>query len=223
MSTQEPMPSEEEVTNDPGDAPSNSVTTETSDQESAVIADDPLKSLQGALKEKEEELAAEKDRFARLQAETDNFRKRMGREKEEFRQFANERLFKQLVPIFDNLERALEAPSTNVETLKQGITMILDQFESFLKKENVTPIKAVGEKFNPSVHDVMTQEESGEHEENTVIRQFTKGYQLNNRVLRPSQVVISKKPAGDDKKSPDKKSKKTKKNEDPSSVKTSGG
>ena len=223
MSAQEPLPNEEKITNDLSDAQSDSVTTEVSEEETEAIAGDPLKSPQGALKEKEEELTAEKDRFARLQAETDNFRKRMEREKKEFLQFANERLFKQLVPIFDNLERALEAPSTNVETLKQGIKMILDQFESFLKKENVTPIKAVGEKFNPSVHDVMTQEESGEHEESTVIRQFIKGYQLNNRVLRPAQVVISKKPAGDGKKSTDKKKKKTRKKEDPSSVKTSGG
>ena len=162
--------------------------------EEETVELDPIKILEKDLQKTKDELAEEKDKFVRLQAETDNFRKRLSREKEEFSQYANERLFKELIPIFDNLERALEDPSSDTKSLKEGLEMILKQFSSFLEKEKVEQIKAIGEKFDPTVHEVLTSEESSEHEENTIISQFVKGYMINNRVLRPSQVVISKKP-----------------------------
>jgi len=163
--------------------------------EEEIIELDPIKILEKDLQKAKEELAEEKDKFIRLQAETDNFRKRLSREKDEFSQYANERLFKELIPIFDNLERALEDPSNDIKVLNEGLEMILKQFSSFLKKENVELINAIGEQFDPTVHEVLTSEESSEHEENTIITQFVKGYTINSRVLRPSQVVISKKPS----------------------------
>ena len=162
--------------------------------EEETVELDPIKILEKDLQKIKDELAEEKDKFVRLQAETDNFRKRLSREKEEFSQYANERLFKELIPIFDNFERALEDTSSDTKSLKEGLEMILKQFSSFLEKEKVEQIKAIGEKFDPTVHEVLTSEESSEHEENTIISQFVKGYMINNRVLRPSQVVISKKP-----------------------------
>lgn len=221
MSKKETASTKEDVTADPSASadsetvPGDAGATE-GDRE--PTESDPLKSLQESLEQVKEELADQKDRTIRLQAETDNFRKRMIREKEEFAQFANERLLKELIPIFDNLERALDSPTSDAQGLKEGVQMILKQFESFLQKEKVEPIKAVGEIFDPSVHDAMTQEETDEHEENTVIRQFVKGYQLNQRVLRPAQVVIARKPAEDAKKIPDKKEKKPKGKKNPSSV-----
>jgi len=163
--------------------------------EEEIIELDPIKILEKDLQKAKEELAEEKDKFIRLQAETDNFRKRLSREKDEFSQYANERLFKELIPIFDNLERALEDPSNDIKVLNEGLEMILKQFSSFLKKENVELINAIGEQFDPTIHEVLTSEESSEHEENTIITQFVKGYTINSRVLRPSQVVISKKPS----------------------------
>ena len=163
--------------------------------EEETVELDPIKALEKDLQKTKNELAEQKDSFVRLQAETDNFRKRLSREKDEFSQYANERLFKELIPIFDNLERALEDPSNDTKSLKEGLEMILKQFSAFLEKEKVEPIKAIGEKFDPTVHEVLTSEESSEHEENTIISQFVKGYTINNRVLRPSQVVISKKPS----------------------------
>jgi len=163
--------------------------------EEEIIELDPIKILEKDLKKTKDELAEEKDNFIRLQAETDNFRKRLSREKDEFSQYANERLFKELIPIFDNFERALEDTSSDTKSLKEGLEMILKQFSSFLEKEKVEQIKAIGEKFDPTVHEVLTSEESSEHEENTIISQFVKGYTINSRVLRPSQVVISKKPS----------------------------
>ena len=163
--------------------------------EEETVELDPIKILEKDLQKTKDELAEEKDKFVRLQAETDNFRKRLSREKDEFSQYANERLFKELIPIFDNLERALEDPSNDTKSLKEGLEMILKQFSAFLEKEKVEPIKAIGEKFDPMVHEALTSEESNDHEENTIISEFVKGYTINNRVLRPSQVVISKKPS----------------------------
>ena len=172
----------------------NGVSTEES-ADDATEDSTPIKSLEELLKESKDELAEQKDKFVRLQAETDNFRKRMTREKNEFSQYANERMLKELIPIFDNFERALDASSTDTKSLKEGLDMILKQFNSFLQKENVEPIKSIGEEFDPSIHDALTREESTEHKENIVIREFVKGYMLNGRVLRPAQVVIAKTPS----------------------------
>ena len=165
------------------------------EEEDDLVELDPVKILEKDLLDVKNELTEQKDKFVRLQAETDNFRKRLSREKEEFSQYANERLFKELLPIFDNFERALEDPSSDIKSFKEGLEMILKQFSSFLEKEKVEPIEAIGKKFNPMIHEVLTSEESSENEENTIISQFVKGYTINNRVIRPSQVVISKKPS----------------------------
>ncbi len=166
-----------------------------SEEENDLAELDPVKILEKDLLDAKNELTEQKDKFVRLQAETDNFRKRLSREKEEFSQYANERLFKELLPIFDNFERALGDPSNDIKSLKEGLEMILKQFSAFLEKEKVEPIEAIGGKFDPMIHEVLTSEESSEHEENTIISQFVKGYTINNRVIRPSQVVISKKPS----------------------------
>ena len=165
------------------------------EEEDDLVELDPVKILEKDLLDVKNELTEQKDKFVRLQAETDNFRKRLSREKEEFSQYANERLFKELLPIFDNFERALEDPSSDIKSFKEGLEMILKQFSSFLEKEKVEPIEAIGKKFDPMIHEVLTSEESSENEENTIISQFVKGYTINNRVIRPSQVVISKKPS----------------------------
>ena len=90
---------------------------ESETEQEAPIVLDPIETLEKDLEETKNELDKQKDKFVRLQAETDNFRKRLSREKEEFSQYANERLFKALIPIFDNFERALEAPSSDVKSL----------------------------------------------------------------------------------------------------------
>ena len=156
---------------------------------------DPVKVLEKNLQEAKDELAEQKDNNIRLQAETDNFKKRLSRDKQDSIQYANERLLKELISIVDNFERALEDSSEDTKSLKDGLEMILKQFNSFLEKEKVEPIKAVGEKFDPEIHEALSSKESDDLEENTIVSQFTKGYRINNRVLRPSQVIISKKPS----------------------------
>ncbi len=168
--------------------------------EAEIMDDEPLKDPLDILKEqldqKEAELAEQRNEHLRMVAETENFKKRLKKEKEDFLQFANEKLLKELLPIKDNLERALSAENPDVETLKEGVQMILKQFEDLLDKQKVERIDAVGKPFDPSMHEALCQIESGEHEENTVTEEYSTGYHLNGRILRPSQVVVSKAPSG---------------------------
>ncbi len=136
-----------------------------------------------------------RDEMLRMRADTENLRKRLQREKQDSVQFANERLIRELIEIFENLERALAAPDTNIDSLKEGVQMTSNQILALFKKEKVEPIQAVGEPFDPSVHEVLNQVESPDHDENTVIEEYAKGYRMNGRVLLPARVVTSKKPA----------------------------
>jgi len=155
----------------------------------------PMEQLQEQIRLKDEEIANQKDTFLREKAELENFKKRLTKEKDDFVQFANERLLQELIQIEDNLERALEVPNATLESLKEGVEMIQKQFSTFLKNQKVEPIEAIGKAFDPTLHEVLNQQESEEHEENTVIEEYSKGYTLNGRILRPAKVVISKKPA----------------------------
>ena len=155
----------------------------------------PMEQLQEQIRLKDEEIANQKDTFLREKAELENFKKRLTKEKDDFVQFANERLLQELIQIEDNLERALEVPNATLESLKEGVEMIQKQFSTFLKNQKVEPIEAIGKDFDPTLHEVLNQQESEEHEENTVIEEYSKGYTLNGRILRPAKVVISKKPA----------------------------
>jgi molecular chaperone GrpE len=154
----------------------------------------PMEQLQEEVRLKDEELLTQKDTFLREKAELENFKKRLTKEKEDFVQFANERLLKELVQIEDNLERAMEVPNATLESLKEGIDMIQKQFATFLKNQKVEAIEALEKPFDPNLHEVLTQQESDEHEEGTVIQEYSKGYTLNGRILRSTKVVISKKP-----------------------------
>ena len=168
---------------------------EVTGEEEEVKELSPLEKLQEEVRLKDEELLKQKDTFLREKAELENFKKRLTKEKEDFVQFANERLLKELVQIEDNLERAMEAPNATLESLKEGVDMIQKQFGTFLKNQKVEAIEALEKPFDPNLHEVLNQQESDEHEENTVIQEYSKGYTLNGRILRSSKVVITKKPA----------------------------
>ena len=177
----------------------NQETLETSNEEESKTEEKkeltPMEKLQEQIRLKDEEIANQKDTFLREKAELENFKKRLTKEKDDFVQFANERLLQELIQIEDNLERALEVPNATLESLKEGVEMIQKQFSTFLKNQKVEPIEAIGKGFDPTLHEVLNQQESEEHEENTVIEEYSKGYTLNGRILRPAKVVISKKPA----------------------------
>ena len=112
----------------------------------------------------------------RLQAETENFKRRMREEKAKDIRYANERLIKALLPLYENLDRALTAPEITMKSLKQGVDMIFNEFTSILEKEKVKPIPTIGESFNPAVHEALSQVESKAHEDQTVIQEVSKGF-----------------------------------------------
>lgn len=147
------------------------------------------------MKEAQAEIDELNSRLLRLIAEYDNFRKRAQRDKDEARQFANQNLIEKQIPILDNFEMALAAAQAADPAIRDGVQMIYDQFLSVLKEAGVEPIDAVGEKFDPNFHEAISQQETVEAEEGTVLQQVQRGYQLNDRLVRPARVVVAKAPA----------------------------
>ncbi len=151
--------------------------------------------LRKRLKEKEEELESLQDRYMRLAAEFDNYKKRLEREKEEFLRFANESLIKELLPVIDNLERALShSEDSDVESLVKGIEMTLKDFLRCLNRYGVSPIECIDKPFDPNLHQAIVQKEALDKEPNTVVEEMQKGYLMNDRLLRPSMVAVSVRP-----------------------------
>jgi len=139
------------------------------------------------------------ERFLRVSAEFDNYKKRAAREAAEFKKFANETLVKEILPILDNLERAIESSDTDSEAqngLVEGVDMTLKEMLKVFEKFNVKPIDAVGEPFDPCFHQAVIQQESDSHPENTVIKELQKGYLMHERLIRPAMVVVSSSASG---------------------------
>lgn len=137
------------------------------------------------------------DLYLRARADLENYRKRAQREKEDLSRFANENLLREVLPVLDNLERALEhARQSDSDTggLLQGVEMTLSQFQRVLDKFGVTPLPSVGEPFDPARHEALGQVESTEHPPNTVVQELQRGYLLNDRLLRPAMVMVAKAP-----------------------------
>lgn len=133
------------------------------------------------------------DRLLRLAAEFDNYRKRTAREFENIIKNANENLLLDLIDILNNFSRALESSQNNqdVSGFKSGVELIYNQMKNLLNKEGLEEIKAKGEKFDPALHEAVLQLES-EQAEGTVLEEISKGYKLNRKVIRHSQVVVAK-------------------------------
>ena len=146
-------------------------------------------------------LQADLDRFrdlaARSQADFENYKKRCAREKEEGIKYANTALLEKLVPIIDNFELGLEAARGQGEKspIYSGMKMVLKQLEDFLTANGLQPIEAVGQKFDPNLHEAIAHEASAEAPEGTVTRQVRRGYRFKDRLLRPSSVAVSSGPA----------------------------
>ncbi|MDH4099381.1 MAG: nucleotide exchange factor GrpE [Nitrospirota bacterium] len=138
------------------------------------------------------------ERYVRLSADFDNYRKRMTREREEARKYALEGFIKDLLPVIDNLERAIAHASSspgdegNASGLLAGVEMTLKQFKGVLEKVGAREMASVGVPFDPSCHEAVAHVESSEHENNVIIQEFQKGYYLADRVLRPAMVSVAK-------------------------------
>jgi molecular chaperone GrpE len=155
------------------------------------------KTLEAQLEEARQEIVQAHDQLLRLSAEFENYKKRMNRQMDDFRKYANETLLKDLLSVVDNLERALNTSGENSgesihACVTEGVEMTLSEILKILSKFNVTPIVALGKPFDPVFHEAVMQEESEEQPANTVLNELQKGYLIHDRLLRPSMVVVSK-------------------------------
>lgn len=138
------------------------------------------------------------DRLLRLQAEFDNYKKRMIKEREEIIKYSNEKLILELLEVYENLEKGIEAGKVGTNTdekdaLLKGMELVYKQFKDVLEKNGLKPIQALGEKFDPYKHEALMQTIDDSQEENTILEEFQRGYTLNNKVIRYSKVRVSKK------------------------------
>ena len=157
----------------------------------------PSKAAETAAQDSElQQLKAERDtlldRLARLQAEFENARKRAAREQQEFRDFAAADAIKVLLPVFDNFERALQAPATQVSELRSGIELIYKQLQDALGKLGVRPVPAKGELFDPHMHEAIELVETNQVPDHQVIDELQPGYKFKDRLLRPAMVRVAK-------------------------------
>jgi len=149
-------------------------------------------SLEEQLAAKEKEASENWDRFLRERADLENYRKRVGREKEELLNYGNKSLLEEILPIIDNLERALAHSTENEQgAIVEGIRMTHAMLLTALKKFNVTPVESVGAAFDSAYHQAMAQVPTDQYEPNTVVEEYQKGYMLKERLLRPAMVTVA--------------------------------
>jgi molecular chaperone GrpE len=173
--TDEPLeetPSEEEMSSEESPA--------TVQDELSVLAEE----LQLARKERDEYL----DSMLRMKAELENSRKRQEKERVRLVELASERLVRELLPVLDNLERALEAEGD----IREGVRATREQLVAALAREGLAPVFSDGESFDPALHEAVMSQPSDEHEEDTVIQTLERGYVLNAKPIRPAKVVVAK-------------------------------
>lgn len=151
-------------------------------------------------KELEEELSQKNalveeylDHLKRLKAEFENYKKRVERERAEVVKFATNELIGELLPVLDNLDRALNhSKKIDISTMEQGVTLIRKELFEILKRRGLTKLDVIGTRFDPRWHEAIMQKEAPEYEEGIVIEEVEPGYKLEDRLLRPARVIISK-------------------------------
>lgn len=177
----------------------------TADQPQAAVGDDSGATLDegeasfdAELNQLQAELEQAREQALRAQAEVQNIRRRAEQDVEKARKYALERFSSELLPVVDNLERALESASGDDETLRpiaEGVELTLKSFLDALRKFNIEPLDPHGEPFDPNLHQAMSMVENPEVDPNSVLAVMQKGYTLNGRLLRPAMVMVSKAPA----------------------------
>ena len=164
--------------------------------EQALNDQDPQQEQADAQTDALDELRREKDslqdRLLRTAAEFDNYRKRVERERRELADYMKADVLAELLPIVDNFERAMQAPSSDADSLRKGVELIHKQMLDFLRKRGVTPIEALGADFDPNFHQAVIHETSPSHREGEVIEELQRGYMLGDKLLRPAMVKVAK-------------------------------
>jgi len=158
-----------------------------------------IRQLQDALAAKEEEAAANWDKYLRERADLENFRRRAQKDKEDLMKYGNECLLLEILPVLDNMERALShASEESLAAVIEGVNLTRAMLLGVLKKFGVEPVEAKGAVFDPAYHQAMCRIESADVSPNTVIEEFQKGYLLNERLLRPAMVSVAGAPKSAD-------------------------
>ncbi len=167
--------------------------TEEAEDNNAAEENTEEKSVQ----ELQEELAASNDKYIRLYADYENFKRIAERNKQELLKYANEGIMEDLLTVIDHLELALQHSSdeSSSQSLSEGVELTLKELKTVLNKHGLTDIEAVNQPFDPSVHHAISQVETDEVEDNTVVTELRKGYMLKERVLRAPMVEVSRKPS----------------------------
>lgn len=161
-------------------------------QEEQEIKDEELdEALESQLEEKDKRIEELTDSLLRLQADFTNYKNRIKKERENIYSYAIEDLINQLLPILDNFERALDSAEEE-DGFYQGVKMIYEQFLEVLKNNGLSEIECKGEVFDPNLHHAVFVEETKDKEEGIILEVLQKGYTLNDKVIRPSMVKVSK-------------------------------
>ena len=134
----------------------------------------------------------ESERYVRLLAEFQNFKKRAAKEKTDIHAYANEKLMNELLPVLDNFERALETKTEETENYAKGMELIFQQMKQALENHGLREVEALGTDFDPNKHSAVMTEESDEYDSGKVCKVLQKGYELNGRVIRPAMVAVVK-------------------------------
>lgn len=167
------------------------------DAAAEIEASDETPSLEEQLQAAKSECAEAQDRYLRLQAELDNTRKRYQRDLEQVQLYAAGPFIQDLLPALDNLKRASDAAENaeQVDELKQGLEMVSKQILDVFLKHNLKAIDALGKPFDPNLHEALQQLPSDEHPPMTITHELEQGFLLNDRVVRPTKVIVSSGPA----------------------------
>ncbi len=187
------VPSEEEETLSEETPPEETLSEEALSEE--ALSEEPLEITQDEISTLADELEmarGERDEYLdsmrRMKAELENSRKRQEKERARLVQLASERLVRELLPVLDNLERALEVEGE----IREGVRATREQLLAVLEREGLTPVASDGESFDPAVHEAVMGQPSDEHEEDTVIMTLERGYVLNGKPIRPAKVIVAR-------------------------------
>lgn len=158
-----------------------------------ISLEEKILTLEAELKQSKDQANEYLAHLQRLQADFDNYRRRTQKEKEETIKYAAERMVEAMLPILDNFDRAINSTKANQDfnAFSQGVEMIFKQMQNGLEKEGLSAIEAIGQPFDPNLHEAVLRVESEEYPENIVVEELQKGYYLKEKVLRPSMVKVS--------------------------------
>jgi len=164
---------------------------------SETVDDERVRALEADLAKAREDAKQAQDRWLRERADLENVKRRSAREKADLAKFASEGVLRDLLPVVDNLERAVAHAEDQNDPLLSGVKLVLKSLQDVLERHGVTRVKARGSLFDPTQHQAMAQVESAVHEPNAVVDEHQAGYRLHDRLLRPAMVTVAKAPSPD--------------------------